>query len=337
MPMRLLVTIITLLLGIEIALAAEPPVCTGTNLLPELKTTAPDLNAKLATAETDIPNGRAVLWRITDKTGKAKPSHLFGTIHLTDPRVHALPDEARTAIENARVVALEIKEVIDPREHMRAYYRNARFMAMPLGQDMWDLIPDADEHLIRKAPQIPPERMITLGAIQPWMVTFMLSYSMCELARQKADMPILDRAIAQLAARHGATVVGLEKVEEQMAVLAGAPLEQQARFLVFAAKYNNQVDDIAETFIQLYHERRLSSALLLSLRGGLPTDHPDPAMISYMENELINKRNRLMAERALPLLADGNAFIAVGSAHLPGEQGLVELLRKAGYDVTAVD
>jgi uncharacterized protein len=212
MRMRLLATIITLLLGIEIAIAAEPPVCTGTNLLPALKTTAPELSARLATAETDIPNGRAVLWRITDKTGKAKPSHLFGTIHLTDPRIHALPDAARSAIETASVVALEIKEVVDPADHLRAYYRNARFMAMPLGQDMWDLIPDEDEHFIRDAPQIPPERMITLGAVQPWMVVVMLSYSKCEMERQKADLPMLDRAIGQLAKRHGVPVIGLEKV-----------------------------------------------------------------------------------------------------------------------------
>jgi uncharacterized protein len=69
----------------------------------------------------------------------------------------------------------------------------------------------------------------------------------------------------------------------------------------------------------------------------VPTDQPGPEISAYLENEVVNKRNQLMAERALPLLADGNAFIAVGSAHLPGEQGLVELLRKAGYEVTAVD
>lgn len=336
MPMRLLILLTALLLSVEISTAAEPPVCTGTDLLPELKTTAPELSAKLATAETDIPNGRAVLWRITDKAGKAKPSHLFGTIHLTDPRIHTLPDAARGAIETASVVALEIKEVVDPADHLRAYYRNARFMAMPLGQDMWDLIADEDEHFIRDAPQIPPERMITLGAVQPWMVVVMLSYSSCEMARQKADLPMLDRAIGQLAKRHGVPVIGLEEVEEQMAVLAGATLEQQARMLVMTAKYASRAGDFAETYAQLYLARRLASIFLLS-KQGVPTDQPDAEISAYLQNEVVDRRNRLMAERALPLLADGNAFIAVGSAHLPGEQGLVELLRKAGYEVTAVD
>lgn len=336
MPMRFLAAIAALLLGFESAAAAEPSVCTGKNLLPELTASAPQLSARLATAEADIPNGKAVLWRISDKTGKAKPSHLFGTIHLTDPRIHALPAAARAAIETASVVALEVKEVVDPAEHLRAYYRNARFMAMPLGQDMWDLIADEDEHFIREAPQIPPERMITLGAVQPWMVVIMLSYSKCEMERQKADLPMLDRAVGQLAMSRGIPVVGLEKIEEQLAVLAGAPLELQARMLVLTAKYAKQAGDFAETFARLYLDRRLASLYLLSMQGA-PTDQPDAEISAYLKNEVIDRRNRLMAERALPLLADGNAFIAVGSAHLPGELGLVELLRKAGYDVTPVD
>lgn len=54
-------------------------------------------------------------------------------------------------------------------------------------------------------------------------------------------------------------------------------------------------------------------------------------------SDLIRKRNRLMAKRAGDLLAKGNVFIAVGALHLPGDEGLVELIRKAGYKVTAVN
>jgi uncharacterized protein YbaP (TraB family) len=43
-----------------------------------------------------------------------------------------------------------------------------------------------------------------------------------------------------------------------------------------------------------------------------------------------------MAEHAAPILANGNVFMAVGALHLPGDQGLVELLRKQGFTVTAV-
>jgi uncharacterized protein YbaP (TraB family) len=43
-----------------------------------------------------------------------------------------------------------------------------------------------------------------------------------------------------------------------------------------------------------------------------------------------------MVARAGPILDAGNAFVAVGALHLPGPEGLVALLRKAGYTVTRV-
>jgi uncharacterized protein YbaP (TraB family) len=51
----------------------------------------------------------------------------------------------------------------------------------------------------------------------------------------------------------------------------------------------------------------------------------------------LDERNATMLDRALPLIEGGNAFIAVGAAHLPGDQGLVELFRKSGYEVTPVN
>ena len=43
-----------------------------------------------------------------------------------------------------------------------------------------------------------------------------------------------------------------------------------------------------------------------------------------------------MAQRLAPMLEDGNAFVAVGALHLPGNEGLVQLLRDSDYTVTAM-
>jgi len=52
---------------------------------------------------------------------------------------------------------------------------------------------------------------------------------------------------------------------------------------------------------------------------------------------VITDRNKVMAERAKPYLDKGRTMIAVGAAHLPGDDGLVELLRRQGFTVTAVN
>ena len=50
----------------------------------------------------------------------------------------------------------------------------------------------------------------------------------------------------------------------------------------------------------------------------------------------IDTRNRIMAERMTERLNQGGAFIAIGALHLPGEKGLVSLLKARGYRVEAV-
>jgi hypothetical protein len=53
-------------------------------------------------------------------------------------------------------------------------------------------------------------------------------------------------------------------------------------------------------------------------------------------DRLLRQRNLLMLERMQLRLKEGNAFIAVGAMHLPGEEGLLQLLRRAGYRVTSI-
>ncbi|MDZ7847866.1 MAG: TraB/GumN family protein [Owenweeksia sp.] len=51
---------------------------------------------------------------------------------------------------------------------------------------------------------------------------------------------------------------------------------------------------------------------------------------------LVDDRNLKWLEKLRPLLDDGNVFVAVGALHLPGENGLITLLRKEGYEVRRV-
>ena len=53
-------------------------------------------------------------------------------------------------------------------------------------------------------------------------------------------------------------------------------------------------------------------------------------------NRLIFQRNEKMVQRMKPLLEKIDAFIAVGAMHLPGEKGVLALLEKQGYEVTAI-
>ena len=51
---------------------------------------------------------------------------------------------------------------------------------------------------------------------------------------------------------------------------------------------------------------------------------------------LLTRRNERMVQRMQPRLKEGNAFIAVGALHLPGEEGLLKKLADRGYTITTV-
>jgi uncharacterized protein YbaP (TraB family) len=61
-----------------------------------------------------------------------------------------------------------------------------------------------------------------------------------------------------------------------------------------------------------------------------------PGDAAVLDSRFILDRNRRMVERMGRRLFEGNAFIAVGALHLPGEDGILRLLEQQGYAVTAV-
>ena len=60
---------------------------------------------------------------------------------------------------------------------------------------------------------------------------------------------------------------------------------------------------------------------------------------SWYEENLLVKRNRVMAGRVIEILRSdpgSSHFFALGVAHFLGEQSIVQLVREAGYDVERV-
>jgi hypothetical protein len=331
MPRFLLLLASLLWLQTASALASQ---CQGTNLVEGLKKLDPAAYRAIEREADATPNGEAILWRI--EADGIPPSYLFGTAHVSDSRVTDISNEARAALEAARTVAFELEEVRDKNLLAGAMMKHARFMAMPAGRQLWDLIPDAEEDLIRKNPNLPSDRMPVIGVYQPWVVATMLSVPLCEQQRLQQGHASLDEQLARYAYLDGKRIVGLETVEEQLSVFANMPLDQQADYLVATAKMSMQANDYFETLISQYVARRITTILPLSRQLGEGMDGGAEAF-AFVETKLIEKRNRLMFERADDLLKEGGAFIAVGALHLPGKDGLVELIRGSGYKVIPVN
>ncbi|MBZ9675342.1 TraB/GumN family protein [Mesorhizobium sp. ES1-1] len=313
---------------------AEIPACTGTDMLSALRDADPAAYRKAEAAAAATPNGKGLLWKL-EKPGET-PSYLFGTMHMTDPRVTTLPPAARKAYDAAGTIVIETTEVLDEQKMMAALFKEPDLMMFTDGTTLSSLLSADDAAAVNKALDsrgIPPA---TVAKMKPWMLSAMIALPACELARKAGGAPVLDVKLAEDAKASGKSVEGLETVADQLRAMASLPLAFHMKGLVDTLKLGDKVNDINETMIVLY-QRGDTGMFWPLFRAAMPAEQDDPAGYAAFEEAMITSRNKVMVDHAAPILAKGNAFIAVGALHLPGANGLVEDFRKAGYTVTAIN
>lgn len=143
----------------------------------------------------------------------------------------------------------------------------------------------------------------------------------------------LDTFFQSQATTNGKKVDGLETPEFQFNLLFnGYSLERQAQLLMCTI---NNIDTEVESLKKLtdaYMRQDLSTMLRISEeRKGNQCD-PLPGE----EDAMIYDRNKAWSVKLPAIMKAAPTFVAVGALHLPGEKGLLNLLKKQGYTVEAV-
>lgn len=323
--------VFTLLLMPGTAYAA---VCKGKDLLKQLEADNPKAYARIMGQAQRTVNGNALLWKV--EKGEGNPiSYLFGTMHLTDERLLDVPQEVLNALNGAEIVALESLDVLDRSVARQRMKEMPELWKFEDGKSLRDHMTEKDLETLRGAARSFKIGFFKMLKYKPWMVMSMISTSRCETARAKTGQPFLDKAIGDRAQRINADLVGLESLREQLAAMNAMPMRSQVAYLVGTARLAQQSDDNLETMIQLYLQRKIGAIQPMASYYSSETKTLKTAYSDF-QTHLIDKRNITMRDRSLPLLEKGSSFIAVGALHLPGEMGLVNLIREAGYTVTAV-
>lgn len=312
-------------------LAKSDLACEGRNLMLDLPPSSL-VSAKVEAAK--VPNGTGLFWKI-EKTGQAA-SWLYGTMHVTDPRIANLPDSVNQAIDNADTVVIETLDLLDPQKAQTAILMNPDLTTFTDGNTLTSQMSAEDKAFVEaelNARGISPK---LVSRMKPWMIMSLVAASACEEARKASGKEILDFKIINRAKDQNKNLDGLETITEQLSAMASLPIDFQINGLVETLRLGDKLSDITETMMQLYisEEIALITPALKAVAKQLGEEEMDEADFGAFEAKIILARNYLMAERAEPILKTGNAFIAVGAMHLPGDEGVIELLRKKGYDIT---
>lgn len=255
-----------------------------------------------------------LLWKLS-KDG-AEPSWLFGTIHVGDAAVLALPAEVDAALEESGAFAMEV--LPDPMEMLQL----AALMRFDDGRTLPDIV---SASLYRRTVEILaayhlPEEIV--AAMKPWAAFLTMSYP--------PDMSsVLDLHLFQIAQQQGDRLHGLETMAEQGAIFNDLALDDQVQLLADTVCHYDVISGDFERMKELYLERDLKGLYMYGQRHAFA----DNALYERLTERLLIDRNKLMAERMVPLLGQGGIFVAVGAMHLPGEEGLLNLLRQEGFTV----
>lgn len=140
----------------------------------------------------------------------------------------------------------------------------------------------------------------------------------------------LDTKVQQLAREAGKRVDGFETLEQQLRILMGAPLHEQAEALMETVRgcLDGTANEKVGKLNRAYLERNLDSIAEIFF---------DPAQMTADEmKRLVTDRNMAWAGKLDTLMHERPVMVAVGCGHLPGDKGLIALLRRMGYTVEPV-
>jgi hypothetical protein len=258
-----------------------------------------------------------LLWKI--ETSNSSPSYLFGTFHSGDPRITTLPCPVQEAFDHAGSYTMEVimngSGLVSMAEAM--FFSDGQTLQQTVGEPLY-------RETLRTLGIDDPQQAASINTMKPWAVMMTLA------GPRKRGGLFLDMALQARATRQGKATYGLETMQEQIAVFNGMSLDDQVVLLRDAVETVGLSGGAMEQLAQAYLRRDLAALQSLQEKH----KPADARVYDDMMRRLLTQRNRAMAERMRPRLREGNAFIAVGALHLPGNDGLLRLLTGDGYRVS---
>lgn len=269
-----------------------------------------------------ILHPKGLLWKI-EKSG-APPSHLYGTMHVADPRVVHLAEPVEKAFKSSERFAMEMLLNFHATGVVASgtFFNDGRTLKSIMRSDDYQRM----SRLLHETMYLTEN---TYNHMRPWAILMLL---MMPDQSHLADQTALDMVLYRSAAIRKMPLLGLETPEEQLAIFESLTVEDQLWMLNKSVETYGRISSQMPDMLDAYLDRDL--ARLVKLQNDSMYD--DSEVDDRFMYQLLDKRNLRMVERMQNYLQQGKAFIAIGALHLPGEKGVLHLLEQQGYSVTPV-
>ena len=264
-------------------------------------------------SKTQICFGQSeILWEVTNPKNTEK-SYLFGTIHSGDSKLFPIDSIIYKSLFKCDLLALEINpSEMNDINVLKKMLLDEKNIEDLFSKKNYELITTFLKDSLNVSE-------IMVKNMQPIFIQQLIDQSVYKNEHDPIDLHLYKNALI-----NNISIEGLETIEEQMNTLLSIPLKKQADDLLDKVKKFNS-DEIKKemnSMIYAYINRDIENFVINELKKNKNND---------FEENFIYSRNIKMFERANQKLNNNTVFIAVGAAHLYGEKGLINLLKKEGY------
>ena len=308
--------------------------CAGRNLIDQMPAAEKAALVAMVAAQP-YPDGN--LWHASRGDSQID---LVGTLHLYDPRMQAMMHRIGPLIDGADLVLVEAGP-----DEMAALQKAATtqpdLLFRPDGPTLPEQLTKAEWKALSaelSARGIPP---FLASKFQPWYVSMLLGFPACATSQMTDGPKGLDDLVMQRATAAGVPLQALEPFDTVFRLFAGMSDLEQVDMIRSSLAMASGADDQFATMIDSYFagQHRLIWEFTRTQATQVPGLDPAQAAADFarMEQALLTGRTVPWMEVLLPAAQGKHVVVAVGAAHLSGEQGLLNMLDLAGYALVRLE
>ena len=259
-----------------------------------------------------------LLWKI-EGNGIKQDSYLFGTIHLIPKTKFKVSDKVIKAFKEMDVLALEIDLNLTLSEKITA----AKEMILPQNSKLSDYMDEKDFSKLKSfcldSIGLSASKFKRYLRLKPFYFSSIL------IKESIGKSEGYDLYFNKQANKQKKKVMGLEKLEDQLNLVNKIDMQEQINLLKESSSA-----ELNEYYLML------EAYLKEDLHALNKIINNSSSMTEVMQNDFLNKRNENWIPVIEKTIREHKTFIAVGAAHLLGENGLIELLIEKGYKLSPV-
>lgn len=261
---------------------------------------------------------QALLWKITPKEGKSS-SYIFGTMHATCS--DSLAENVLNALMGTKQLCLEL-DMDNP--NLQAEMFNEA--SMKNNVKISSLVDKGDAKILNdyftKNLGFP---LLAIENLKPFFISSMFIQKLLD-----CEVKSIEALLVKLSLEQQKKIIGLETMKYQMEIFDKIPYEFQAQELLKSIKNDFKEDKIEfDKLSTLYRNGDIEGMMQLN-------EDSNNSMTKKYRHIILDERNFAWIKTIKEITSENPTFFGVGALHLPGKNGILNLLRDNGFKVELV-